>query len=62
MKEEERAKLKSDLENYCNDVIEKYQSGENWAFGAIDFARYAGLVSLEDTLELDNKTWNRRAG
>lgn len=61
MDKREKNKLKADLEAYCNDVIErKGVIGKDWAFGAIQFAKYAGLITFNEGLELDGKTWDRK--
>lgn len=61
MNKREKDKLKADLEAYCNNVIErKGESGKDWAFGAIQFAKYAGLITFNESLELDGKTWDKK--
>ena len=47
------------LEAYCEDVLScKYceeKQARNWAFGAIDFACNAGLITVEEFDELLEK-------
>ena len=47
------------LEAYCEDVLScKYceeKQARNWAFGAIDFACNAGLITVEEFDELLKK-------
>lgn len=45
-----------ELENYCRDVIGfSEKRGKDWAFGAIDFARMAGLIDSKEYKELTGK-------
>ena len=51
----------TDLEDYCKNAIERQgETGKDWAFGAIRFAKWAGLITFNEANELDSKTWNRK--
>ena len=60
MTEKERECMKTTLENFCNDKIQrKGEVGKGWAFGAIEFAYIAKIISYEENIEISRKTWNK---
>ena len=51
-----RDAVAEELEKYCRDVIKKYSNyGQEWAFGAVDFARSIRLIDVAQHSHLMNE-------
>lgn len=56
----QKESMKEKLEEYCRETISNSEYGgqeKDWAYGAIDFARIADLISGKERGELMKEFW-----